>query len=68
MPGMGWLTSESEIANINGAPGDFYWNMGAYAAGSTVVLGWKRLTQSNAERTNNTLNVDYVEVRVTTSG
>jgi hypothetical protein len=72
MGGLGHLTSASQIANINGAPGDIYWNMAMTPQGTsgskTAVLGWVRLTQSNAGRTNNTLDVDYMEMRVPVSG
>jgi hypothetical protein len=71
MGGLGHLTSASQIANIKGAPGDIYWNMAMTPQGSGskyAVLGWVRLTHSNPERTNNTLDVDYMEMRVPVSG
>jgi hypothetical protein len=70
--GWAYKTSADEIGNTNGRPGDVYWNTAMTPQGTSgsryAVLGWVRLTQSNAGRTNNTLDVDYMEMRVPVSG
>jgi hypothetical protein len=70
--GSAWISSTAQIADIAGVPGDVYWNMAMTPLGTsgskTAVLGWVRLTESNAGRTNNTLDVDYMEMRVPVSG
>jgi hypothetical protein len=72
MAGTAWVTSESQIADINGSPGDVYWNMAMTPQGTSgsryAVLGWVRLTESNAGRTNNVLDTDYMAMRVPVSG
>jgi hypothetical protein len=70
--GWAWKASTAEIGNTNGSPGDIYWNTAMTPLGTSgskyAVLGWVRLTQSNAERTNNVLDTDYMEMRVPVSG
>lgn len=54
----------------NWGRGSVAWNLNPQILGSPgsqyIVIGWKRLTDVNENRTNHTLGVDWVEMRCLT--
>lgn len=70
--GQSWeCGSFAELQNITGwGRGSVAWNINPQILGTPgsryVVIGWKRLTDSNANNSNHQLGVDWVEMRCPT--
>lgn len=67
--GVAWIGTPAGMAEIDGRPGDVYWNLSIHAtvSGGRALIGWVRLTASNAAKSNNTPGVDYLPMYVETS-
>lgn len=67
--GIGWAGTPAGIAEVDGRPGDVFWNVDipASISGGRAVIGWVRLTTSDSTRSNNELGVDYLPMYVEVS-
>lgn len=68
--GVAWRTPANIAgSDIDWRAGDIAWNLSIHqtVSGGRAIIGWVRLTDSNAGRSNNVLGVDYLPMYVETS-